>query len=219
MTAYERKTGPGYAYILCDVCGQKIYQKDAILISDKYNLYYGLLVCEEDADKTNPQAIPYSVSETQIQNPKLLRSERPDVNTTNSNSNRVPGAPTLLTATLHPINATIVLQWQGPVDSGSDPITGYVITRAVPQATVQQVLVDNTGSASPYYEDTSSSLSQDSTYTVRAINAYGTGTDSNLAYFPTVDTPLVLTTKYLTTGDGHSIETGQGDFIIIENAP
>lgn len=215
----ERKTGPGYAYILCDVCGRKIRQKDAILITDKYNTQSSLLVCKDDVDRTNPQNIPYSVSETQIQNPKLLRSERPDVNTINENSSRAPSAPRNLVAIAHPLNNTVLLQWTGPDDSGTDPITGYVIIRAEPQLGSEEVLVANTGQIGVSYEDIDSTTSGEYSYKVQAINAYGTGPESNRAFFPIETVNEVgFGYKYLTTSDTNlTIAAGDGRYIIIRD--
>lgn len=212
---YERKVGPGNAYIMCDVCGRKIKQKDAVLITDKYNTQYGLLVCKNDVDKTNQQNIPYSIRETQVQNPKLLRSEPTDRNTTNALSNRAPGSPTLLKATLHPLNDTIILQWQGPDNVGSDPITGYLITRASPQGEAYSTLVENTGITAMYYEDTDSSITESSEYTVYAINAYGTGTASNRGYFPNIQAELGASERYLSTSSGLILETGNEEFLTV----
>lgn len=216
---YERKTGPGYAYILCDVCGRKIYQKDAILITDRYNTQSSLLVCKDDVDKTNPQNIPYSVSETQVQNPKLLRSERPDVNTINELSSRAPSAPTQLTAVLHPLNNSVLLQWSGPNDVGTDPITGYVIIKSEPQLASEITIVADTGTPTPSYEDPTSGVGAECTYVVRAINAYGTSGNSNIAYFPAERNSIIGSGyKYLIKSDTlATIVTGAHSAILIRD--
>ncbi len=215
----ERKTGPGYAYILCDVCGRKIRQKDAILITDRYNTQSNLLVCKDDADKTNPQNIPFSISELNIINPKLVRSEAPDTNIVNPYDNRVPSAPQLAIATIHPINSTIILQWQGPVDAGSGPIIGYIITRAEPQLTLDVTIEYNTNINSTYYEDLTGDISVDYSYTIAAINTFGTG-PSTIAYYPVnrSDTVLGTTNKYLVTSQtSYTITNGSGAYILAGN--
>jgi len=215
----ERKTGPGYAYILCDVCGRKIRQKDAILITDRYNTQSNLLVCKNDADKTNPQNIPFSISELNITNPKLVRSEAPDTNIVNPYDNRVPSAPQLAIATIHPINSTIILQWQGPVDAGSGPIIGYIITRAEPQLTLDVTIESNTNINSTYYEDLTGDISVDYSYTIAAINTFGTG-PSTIAYYPVnrSDDILGSTNKYLVTSQtSYTITTGSGVYILAGN--
>lgn len=214
----ERKTGPGYAYILCDVCGRKIRQKDAILITDRYNTQSNLLVCKDDADKTNPQNIPFSISELNITNPKLVRSEAPDTNIVNPYDNRVPSAPQLAIATIHPINSTIILQWQGPVDVGSGPIIGYKITR-VPQLSFDVPIEANTNINSTYYEDLTGDISLDYSYTIAAINTFGMG-PSTIAYYPVerLDTTLGSTDKYLLASQtSYVLTTGSGVYILAGN--
>lgn len=214
----ERKTGPGYAYILCDVCGRKIRQKDAILITDKYNTQSNLLVCKDDADKTNPQNIPFSISELNITNPKLVRSEAPDTNIVNPYDNRVPSAPQLAIATIHPINSTIILQWQGPVDVGSGPIIGYKITR-VRQLSFDVAIEANTNINSTYYEDLTGDISVDYSYTIAAINTFGMG-PSTIAYYPVerLDTTLGSTDKYLLASQtSYVLTTGSGVYILAGN--
>jgi len=71
----RRYPGDGYYYVLCDICGRKLRAKDAIYMSDKYNLHSKLLVCPEDADETNPQAYLKAFKDDQIDNPRLIRSE------------------------------------------------------------------------------------------------------------------------------------------------
>lgn len=214
----ERKTGPGYAYILCDVCGRKIRQKDAILITDRYNTQSNLLVCKDDADKTNPQNIPFSISELNITNPKLVRSEAPDTNIVNPYDNRVSSAPQLAIATIHPINSTIILQWQGPVDVGSGPIIGYQITRAEQQLTFDVTIEANTNINSTYYEDLTGDISVDYLYTIAAINTFGMG-PSTIAYYPVRRSDILDSTdKYLLASQtSYGLTTGSGVYILAGN--
>lgn len=219
MTAYERKTGPGMAYILCDICGRKIHQKDAILITDKWNTKYGLLVCKHDVDKTNEQNRPFIVRELQVQNPKLLRSERPDINTSPDTS-IVPGSPQNVIATMNSLTNQIVLQWIGPQNTGSSPILGYIITRAVPQdsfyITIANTSTNNGETSACYFTDTVNDPSIPSSYIIYAINSAGQGTASNIAFFPNQQVFLengkyIITSQnsyLITTGDGRYITTG-----------
>lgn len=201
---HERRTGPGKAYILCDICGRKIRQEEAILITDRYNTLYGLLVCKSDAtERENPQNRPWYVRELQVQNPKLLRSERPDQNTINPNSSMAPGAPQQVQIGMNSLTNTITLSWLGPIDGGTDPILGYVITRADPQLSYQFIIDANTGNAATYYQDTTGDPTQTYTYQIAAINIYGIGPYSDFAYFPNnqVDASVGSTTKYLLASD------------------
>lgn len=70
--------GNGYYYVICDVCGKKMRARDSVLITDKYNYLNNMLVCKEDADKTNPQDQIKAVRERQIDNPKYIRTEGGD---------------------------------------------------------------------------------------------------------------------------------------------
>lgn len=214
MPTYERKTGPGWAYIYCDVCGAKIRQKDAVLITDRYNTQYGLLVCKADVDRTNQQNIPLGTKETQVQNPRLLSSEPPDTIIENPNDDRVPSAPQNVAATVHPLNSTVVLNWQGPQDNGSGPIIGYNIYRAFPQFTGLELLVDNTNSTATYYEDTTAYISQYYTYVIRAINTFGIGPASDNTYFPTLLPDITPYSYLVTSQDLDAIVTENGDYIV-----
>lgn len=217
----ERRTGPGKAYILCDICGRKIRQEEAILITDRYNTLYGLLVCKSDAtERENPQNRPWYVRELQVQNPKLLRSERPDQNTINPNSSMAPSAPQLLSANMNSLTNEIVLYWQGPIDGGTDPIIGYVITRANPQLAGQIIINANTGTNTTYYQDVAGDPTQLYTYQVAAINIYGVGPYSDIAFFPNnqVDPSIGANTRYLLASDtDFTITTGDGLFILADN--
>lgn len=221
MVARERKTGPGYAYILCDVCGSKIRQKDAVLITDKYNTYFGLLVCKKDAEKTNPQAVPFSVRETQVQNPKLLRSEMVDQLATNTAGSSLVGAVKNLIAEGHPLNDTILLQWIGPDNVGSDPILGYLITRATPQdafyVTVADTRVGTNGNNTPtYYEDTESPVGEAASYIIYALNKNGVGAASAVAYYPNRQVNLGNDQAYLAASQNTSvITTSDGRYITV----
>ena len=212
----------GMVYVLCDICGQKVRQRDTELISDKYSSLNGFLVCKRHNVKENPQygrPLKYG-KEKLVENPKFIRSEPTDTYITNANSDRAPSAPRYLTATVHPLNDTVYLQWQGPLDSGSSPITGYVITRAEPQESAQFIINSNTNSQAIAYEDTDTDapITGEYTYTVRAINEVGTSPDSNLAYFPADNSleSLGLTQAYLVTStDLYTLKTGAGEYILV----
>lgn len=209
----ERKTGPGYAYILCDVCGRKIRQKDAILITDRYNTQSNLLVCKEDADKTNPQNIPFSISELNITSPKLVRSEPPDTNVINENSDRAPSPPTFLVATMHPINSHVMLTWQGSDNPGSDPVEHYIITRASPQDSIY-ITIDTVADVT-MYEDTTADITLFYSYIIYAVNVFGTSDASNTAYFPKMSANTSDGYKYLVISQSPNslLQTGNGQFI------
>lgn len=70
--------GDGYYYVCCDVCGSKIRARDAIEIMDKYNYLNRMVVCKDDADKTNPQNHPIILKDRNIAHPLKIRSEPTD---------------------------------------------------------------------------------------------------------------------------------------------
>jgi hypothetical protein len=95
-----------------------------------------------------------------------------------------PGQETGLTATDFGTsrafnNGRIDLSWSAPEDSGA-PITGYLIKRSTDNVTFS-TLVANTETTSTTYSDTGLTSSQIFYYKIAAINAVGTGDDSNTA--------------------------------------
>ena len=183
MKSGIRHPGSGYVYVICDVCGRKIRRKDAILIKDKYNTQNNLLVCKQDADKTNPQSIPYTVKERPIADPKSIRVEQPDTYT-EEQATRVPGAPKNLKAKTGHFSNQVELTWEGPDDGGSSRITGYQITRSSPQYMPQVVILSSTNGDVTAYTDTTADIDTLYTYQISAINSAGVGEPSNIAPYP-----------------------------------
>lgn len=184
--------GDGYYYVACDVCGKKIRAKNAILITDKYNTLKNLVVCPEDADKTNPQQYLKARKETQIENKKLIRSEGADkfgfIHTaseieggdTSNPTGQSPGEPKYL-ATIGATDSQVELQWLGPDDPGSGAISGYKIERESPVGGGFSTIKADTNSVATYYKDTTVSSGTTYNYRVSAINRIGTGNPSNEA--------------------------------------
>lgn len=204
--------GSGYNWVICDVCGKKVHQKDAIKIDDKFNTLNGMVVCKSDADKTNPQARPFRVKETLIENTDKLRPRQADQYVEIENDDRLPSAPRNLRVEASPLADGVDLYWQGPDDSGTSGIIGYVIARAQPQYAYHFVIEDDTQSNSPYYNDNTADITQQYTYKVAAINSFGTGPYSSEGEFPGYvvgDNKIYLTASQthftLTTGDGRAI--------------
>lgn len=181
--------GPGYYYVICDVCGKKMRAKDSVLIRDKYNTLNNMLVCKDDADETNPQTYIKSRKERTIRNPRYIRSEGTDqrifIDTpsqiedgdTSDPSGRVPSAPRF-PSLIELSSSQIELQWLGPLDSGSSAIRGYKIERESPVGGGFSTLVADTASSAQYYKDTSVSASTQYNYRISAINRDGTSTAS-----------------------------------------
>lgn len=202
--------GPGYVYVICDICGKKVRQKDTRLVQDKYNLQNNLIVCNADYDKPNPQLRPIFIKERIVPDPQYLRSEATDQYVTNAHSSRAPSAPRNLRASLSPIDDTVVLYWEGPSDLGTDPVS-YTITRANPQLTFQYTI--DTDIEPTFYEDTSADITIQYSYVVYAVNSFGVAA-SNIAYYPS---QLVIDglTAYLTTGADEVLRTGSDVYITI----
>lgn len=191
-----RYPGDGYYYVKCDVCDKKLRAKDAVLITDKYNLLNGMLVCPEDADKTNPRTYIRARKERTVRNPKLIRPEgedtfshindESDVETGGPSAigSRLPTAPQYLTIISGAYGAT-ELQWLGPIIPGSAPISGYKIERESPVGGGFSVIEADTNSVASYYKDTTTLSSTIYNYRVSAITDVGTGSPSNEASITT----------------------------------
>lgn len=211
---YNSHPGSGYMKVVCDVCGGEFLRKDVALVKDKYNFQNGLVVCFADLDSINEQVLPNRHTEAPVPSPELIRPVHDLEYATNDNDDRVPSAPRNGIAYPSTIDSTIFISWDGPFDTGSSDITGYLITRADPQASYQATIEANTGSSATFYEDTTGLVATDYTYTVAAINSYGTGAASPLIYYPTV---LVDTSvNYLVLSQDSSVlTTGDGTYIIL----
>ena len=93
-----------------------------------------------------------------------------------------PAAPTGLN-TAEVSDSSITLSWTAP----SGDVTGYRLMRGL-TATKQDVLVNNTGSASTEYVDSDVQAGTEYHYSVRAINDAGVGPPSNTMAVTTSDT-------------------------------
>lgn len=209
MLKFRHHPGSGFVKVICDVCGGQFYRKDTLLIRDKYNFQNGLVVCRQDVDRINEQILPNHIIDHPVSDPASLRPERADSFATNANDDRVPGAPKQLQALAGGVVTPIIeLFWEGPDDNGSSPIIGYKVVRAYPQGGYFEIVIANTNSGASYYADVSSDLSLASAYKVAAINSFGTGAYSNIAYYPTnfddIRNYLLVsqTGNYLLTSDG-----------------
>ena len=192
-SAPHKKGYHGGHYVICDVCGRKIKANDAVFINDRYNLLNQMLVCPNDADKSNPQLfLRIRSRERQISDPRMVRSEGSnkfhyidspseiESGSTSDPSGDAPDAPIQLEASA-PSSTSIVLTWRFTGNPGSNPISGYKIERESPVGGGFSTIVANTGFPSLYYEDTGLSSSTQYNYKVSAINSQGTGNASNEA--------------------------------------
>jgi len=184
--------GDGYYYVLCDVCGKKMRAKDAIKINDRFNYLNGLVVCQEDADETNPQNYIKARRERVIDDPGMIRSEAEDNFVFISDVDEIeggdssdptgtsPGVPRYLTV-INVTDSEITLQWLGPELPGSGAISGYKIERESPVGGGFSDLVVDTGSVALCYTDASVASGTQYNYRVSAISRIGTGNPSNEA--------------------------------------
>lgn len=217
-TSVTRYPSPENYYVLCDVCGKKYRKKDTVQIQDKFNLQNRLVVCHNDVDKGNPQQRPFKAREYKA--PKLTRPEPylqnyPQIS--NPNSNQVPGKVSNLKAFPDPLSNAIDLWWLGPIDGGSDPITGYVIYQAIPQLSVPQVICANTLTGVPFYQDLTTPVDTYCEYQVAAINAYGIGPLSDIYFYPILGTGLDVTYICMSNGTNPVIQTGSGLNLVIQD--
>lgn len=186
---FTRHPGREYVKVICQICGGLFYQKDTVQITDKYNHQYGLTVCRKDADERNDQVLPNRHVDRPISNPGSLSPERADEFSVNEIDDRLPGAPRLPFAQVHPINDTIDLFWQGPEDTGSSGIIGYKIQRSDPQFAFYETIETTTSSNNTYYQDLSADVNTDYSYRIAAVNSYGTGPYSIEFFWPKQSSP------------------------------
>ena len=97
-----------------------------------------------------------------------------------------PKGPTNLTATADGANE-IDLTWQAPTDIGTSDITGYKVQSSPNGTSNWTDLVPNTHRTSTTYSDYGLSPGTNRYYRIRAINASGAGSASNVASATTAD--------------------------------
>ena len=140
---------------------------DDVNIADANTAHYTLTTSEEG------DAIKVVVSFTDdADNDETLTSAA-----TVAVASKVPEAPTSLTGSMNP-DGSITITWTAPEN---DTVTGYQILRRRPRENEPQLLthVQNTGNADTGYTDTDTAQNTTYVYRVKAINASGTGPQSN----------------------------------------
>jgi hypothetical protein len=86
----------------------------------------------------------------------------------------LPGAPTITSATAQEGRATVV--WTAPTDDGGSPVTGYEV-RAQPDAPGEPIEVPASGQLEADIDGLANGITY--TFTVAAVNAEGTGLESD----------------------------------------
>ena len=202
--------GAGNTYVICDVCGKKKRRQDTVRVQDKWSSQNSLVVCLDDLDVTNPQAIPFKIREKIVHASEGLRPESPDSYVVNALDSRAPSAPRNLTAITDTLNPYVMLYWDGPEDVGTSQIIGYIVERANPQLGTYEVLTSNTGTNVTTYVDTTADISLEYTYRIKAINSSGSSPYSNEAFFPVINVPWQDLNYLVLSQDGSALTTGSG---------
>ena len=199
--------GEDYHYAICDVCGFKFRKNELTLVKDKFNLQNRLLVCKADLDVAQPQLRPFKAREYKA--PRITRPEQSSPTIANPNDDTLPSAPVLLQAVMDPLTNVIDLIWQGPESGGSSAITGYAVYQSYPQL-ASPGLIATTSNGTPFYQDTVSDITQQYSYQVAAINGFGQGPLSNIAYWPFQNVNLSVQYIIMDTAPYSTITTDAG---------
>lgn len=201
-------------FVICDVCGKKFRVKDTVRIVDRYNLLNNMIVCLEDADKTNPQIKPIRIHEDLLLRKDYVRPEATHMTYTNlENEDTIGSAPRNLVAIPDSSGIYVQLIWDGPLDYGNALVLGYKIYRGDQQVDILSVINPNTHSLATYYLDLSSDTSSEYFYAVSMVTDLGESGLSNYAYFPKQHEPTFLA---LSQNDLCTLNVTQNNYIIIE---
>ena len=120
--------------------------------------------------------------------------------------NTIPSAITNLS--LNAVSSSQVnLSWSTPADGGS-PITSFQIFRTLNGAPFAPLITIPSGTS---YSDTSLSSGNVVTYMVRAVNAIGPATPSNIPT-PVTTSPLIITANFTASKDNTLYEDPAGGF-------
>lgn len=211
----EHYPGINNRFVICDVCGGKFRIYQTVMISgDRYNTQNNLIVCKADVDKINPQIYPVFLKEELLADPQYVRPEVPLLQSPylfNPASNILPTAPQNLRLVGDPLQPHPRLLWDGPDDVGSSNITGYIIYRAQPQLSIEDIIAEDQVDSA--YTDVSANVNEFYTYQVAAYSILGVGPKSNIAYWPKLEIDPTLV--FIATDDGFVINTDSGDNLVL----
>lgn len=205
--------GSEYRRVICDVCGRKLYAKDVVQIKDRWNYQNNLVVCREDADRVNDQVKPITTHEKPVSDPDNIRIELDPTFVTVNTDSRAPGIPYNIRGYIDSLTGYLNLVWNAPDDPGTSGILYFTLRRADPQLGTYTTL-GNTTDGSPYYADSSATISTAYTYIISATNSYGTGSYSTPFYWPTQQVNSDI--NYLVVSqDDTEITMGDGTYITL----
>ena len=114
-----------------------------------------------------------------------------------------PGSPRNLTATANG-QTQIDLSWTVPASNGGSPITGYQIEVSANRGATWTMLVENSQSTATTYPHEGLTAGTTRHYRVRAINAIGTGSASNIDLATTAATVPDAPTNLTATASGRT---------------
>jgi hypothetical protein len=167
-----------------------------------------MIVCYRDIDKTND---PYLLKHT-FQVAGRPRQPIPLTYIDNEEDTRIPSPPLNVVARIHPLNDTIFITWDAPINPGTSAVIGYRISHSdsTPFA-VYTTLIANTSSDSLSFEDTLSDVNAAGAYILYAINGAGESIASSPGYYRSI----LDTNSYLVESQtGYYIVTGADEYII-----
>ena len=204
-----RHRRPGKSYTICAICEIAYEDHNIIKVKDRYNRHYGLSVCKWDFDKTNAQDLPFRVSDNIKQREQIRASLNPTLFVVADPDDEVPSAPRNPYTLANSLDNSVDLYWDAPLDSGTSPITHYIITR-IASADPGPIEVQTDNSAL-HYLDIDATVDETITYVIYAVNGAGTGAASTSFYWPSSYAGATYLSDsqndyYLTTSSGVFIE-------------
>lgn len=203
--------GDEYRLAICDLCGTKRHIKDMKVIDALFNRTNGAFICKEHHRPTHPQDIPFTIQPDIVTTPETIRTRQFPVRMQSiANNNHLPSAPQQLKATKSTIGNHIQLTWLRPANTGSSPILGYLVEFSVPQFTIYDVLIANTGTSVPSYLDIVNPSSTFLSYRVAAVTAIGNSPFSNEYAYPYIEN---ISAVYIEGDDSFVIQGDDGYYL------
>lgn len=177
---FQHSRAPGERWTICQLCGFRVFTKDARKIMERDHPHYGLIVCKDEFSK-KPEVLNLKhldLREPGPINPELINPEKSPTYLSGPTSGIAPNPP--LSLIIMDISSTYVrLTWMTNPGNGSAEPTGYKIEREVYPSGGFTTLVANTGTNENVYIDRAVTVGVSYNYRVSAINGFGTSLPSN----------------------------------------